>query len=232
MQKLSGTQDVDPRVKILFLIVVMILIFLSRSLDQLFLLEFLILLVIFDHGLLKKWLKFTVSVIFFLIIIIGINYLIVSPGNVSAAIEAGFRILCFFSLMFWFSSSVQPDHLAQALTSLKLPYSLSWQLATAYRFIPLFETETKRVVEAQLSRGIPLDKGIFPRIKGSINLVIPLLANTLIKSDQLAEALVTRSWDPRKKRTNLYPLKMHSYDYFILTIITFFGCLGVWLLLG
>ena len=68
-------------------------------------------------------------------------------------------------------------------------------------------------MNAQLSRGVPLDRGLISRFKGIIALVIPFLTGTLIKSEQLAEALVARAWDPHAPRTCLYPLRMVTRDY-------------------
>ena len=228
---MSLTKTIDPRLKLFYLFSLIILIFLSKSLIHLLSCELLILVVIIDQGIVKKWLKFSVSVSILLILIIGVNYWLIVPGDENTAFIAALRIFCYFSVMFWFSSSVEPDTLAQILTALKIPYAFSWQLSTAYRFIPLLELETKKVVEAQVSRGIPLDRGFVTRIKSTIKLIIPLLASTLTKSDQLAEALIVRGWNPKIKRTELYPLKMRPIEYCIFIVLCISLSLGVsWLI--
>ena len=210
---MSWTKPIDPRVKIASLFSGTIVILLAQSLTMLVVIELLLILLILDHRAFGSWLRLLRVAGLFLLIIWGINYYLVTAGDLLSATNAVVRVLCFFTIFFLFSSSVEPDVLGQALTTLKMPYSLSWQLATAYRFIPLFEDESRRIVNAQLSRGVPLDRGLISRFKGIIALVIPFLTGTLIKSEQLAEALVARAWDPHAPRTCLYPLRMVARDY-------------------
>ncbi|MFQ5979764.1 MAG: energy-coupling factor transporter transmembrane component T family protein [Candidatus Heimdallarchaeota archaeon] len=211
---MSWTRPFDPRVKLAYLLLGTTLIFLAQTLVALLVIEGLLICLILDHRIFRNWLRLLRTTGLFLVIIWAINYYLVTSGNLIASSHAIIRILCFFTLFFLFSSSVEPDVLAQALISLKVPYSFSWQLATAYRFVPLFETQSRRIVEAQLSRGAPIDRGIIPRLKGSIALVVPLLTGTLIKSEQLAEGLAARAWNPRAPRTNLFPLHFSARDYF------------------
>lgn len=216
---MSWTRSIDPRVKLAYLLLGTVLILLARSLIALVVIESLLILLILDHRIFKSWLRLLRTTGLFLVTIWGINYYLVTSGNLLASSNAVIRIFCFFTLFFLFSSSVEPDMLAQALVSLKVPYSFSWQLATAYRFIPLFEVESRRIVEAQLSRGAPLDRRLIPRLRSSIALIIPFLTGTLIKSDQLAEALATRAWNPHAPRTNLFPLQFSACDYIALLIL-------------
>ncbi|MFX0117628.1 MAG: energy-coupling factor transporter transmembrane component T family protein [Candidatus Hodarchaeota archaeon] len=225
---MSWTRPIDPRVKLAYFFLGTAIIFLAQTLFMLVALEILLIFLILDHRIFRSWLRLLRNTGFFLLIIWGINYYIITSGNLLDSTSAIMRILCFFTLFFLFSSSVDPDVLAQALISLKVPYSFAWQLATAYRFIPVFEAESRRIVEAQLSRGVPLDRGLFSRLKSSIALIVPLLSGTLIKSEQLAEALAARAWDPYEPRTNLFPLRFAARDY--VAVFIFSGILIITLL--
>ncbi|MHA2494378.1 MAG: energy-coupling factor transporter transmembrane component T [Candidatus Hodarchaeales archaeon] len=217
---MSWTRSIDPRVKLAYLFLGTALILLAPSLMALVVIESLLVLLILDHRIFKNWLRLLRTTGLLLVTIWGINYYLVTSGDLLASSNAVIRIFSFFTLFFLFSSSVEPDMLAQALVSLKVPYSFSWQLATAYRFIPVFEAESRRIVEAQLSRGAPLDHRLIPRLRSSIALVIPFLTGTLTKSDQLAEALVTRAWNPHAPRTNLFPLQFSACDYIAVLILS------------
>ncbi len=116
----------------------------------------------------------------------------------------------------WFLKQVDPDDLARALWAFRVPYSLAWQVSLAYRFLPMFQEESQRIYQLQVSRGIPLDGGIFQKMRYLSSLSIPLLVMTQDKAALFAEALYARNWSIRTPKTILYPLKMEIGDWILL----------------
>lgn len=110
-------------------------------------------------------------------------------------------------LFSWFFSSVTPEELTMSLVWLKVPHSWAWTLSAAYRYIFLFQKETKELRDAQLVRGIPLDGNIVQRLRYLPSVVIPLLHRTRKRSNQLAEALMSKGWTNSAKLSFHQPLE-------------------------
>ena len=77
---------------------------------------------------------------------------------------------------------------------LKVPVDLmALLLCVSLRFVPVIIEEAGDIRTAQLSRGAPLQsRNIFLRLKTILSLLIPLLASSLQRSDDLALAMESR----------------------------------------
>jgi len=106
-----------------------------------------------------------------------------------------FNLLAVSSLFF---HVMGPDGLETALRKLKVPYSLVFLLTTSFRYVPLMKRKIRSIMDAQISRGIDLR----PRLKNAphfIALLMPLLIQSLILSDELAMAMMSRGYGSRKR---------------------------------
>ncbi|MCR5348677.1 MAG: energy-coupling factor transporter transmembrane protein EcfT [Bacilli bacterium] len=124
--------------------------------------------------------------------------------------------------------------LAMALTSstkpLDLTYALQWYftplkvirfpaeefamtISIALRFIPTLLEDALRVMRAQSSRGVDFAHGrLSKRIVGLTSLIVPLFVSSFIRSEELANAMECRCYDPRGKRTRYRKLRFHWGD--------------------
>ena len=116
---------------------------------------------------------------------------------------------------------------------LDLTYALEWYLAPlkiikapvpeismtisiALRFIPTLLEDANRVMKAQASRGVDFAKGhLWQRITGLTSLIIPLFVSSFMRSEELANAMECRGYDPRLPRTRYRKLKFHLGDLFV-----------------
>lgn len=154
--------------------------------------------------------------------------------------------------------------LAMSLTAstkpLDLTYALQWYMAPlkplhfpveeiamtisiALRFIPTLLEDAMRVMRAQSSRGVDFQHGnIWKRLTGITALIIPLFVSSFIRSEELANAMECRCYDPRAERTKYRKLKFHFRDavafivaagflaaaiYFSVSKMNFFAFTGV-----
>jgi energy-coupling factor transport system permease protein len=86
-------------------------------------------------------------------------------------------------------------------------------LSIALRFIPTLLDETERIMKAQASRGVDFNHGgIFKRFGAIIALIIPLFVSALERSEELANAMIVRGYDPRAKRTRYRLLRFSWRD--------------------
>lgn len=89
-------------------------------------------------------------------------------------------------------------------------------MTIAIRFIPLLLEEADRIRKAQIARGVRFDGSLIQRIRSLIPLIIPLFISAFRKADDLALAMEARCYQIGKERSNFNQLKFRSADYSIL----------------
>ncbi len=94
-----------------------------------------------------------------------------------------------------------------------LAHEIAMTLSIALRFIPTLLDETERIMKAQASRGVDFNRGgLFKRFGAVIALIIPLFVSALERSEELANAMIVRGYDPRAKRTRYRLLRFSWRD--------------------
>ena len=113
------------------------------------------------------------------------------------------------------------------LKVIKFPaHEIAMTISIALRFIPTILEETKRIMKAQESRGVDFVHGsIKNKFRAIISLIIPLFVSAIERSEELANAMEARGYDPKAKRTQFQKLKFHLCDLFaLLLVLAVFGC--------
>lgn len=108
----------------------------------------------------------------------------------------------------------------QPLSRLKLPVEeLVLTMTISLRFIPILNREMEAIRTAQVARGAVFDRGpISKRLRMQLSLLVPLLAHTMQRAEQLAVAMDSRAYVPGIPRTHMQPLRLASWDYLYLML--------------
>lgn len=94
-------------------------------------------------------------------------------------------------------------------------HEISMTISIALRFIPTILEETERIIKAQKSRGVDLEEGkLKEKIGAIISLLIPLLISSFQRSEELSDAMEARGYNPSAKRTRYRVLKFKLSDSF------------------
>ena len=140
--------------------------------------------------------------------------------------EAGrilLRLVLMIELTMILTASTKPLDLTYAfewyLSPLKILHfpaaEVAMTISIAMRFIPTLLEDATRVMKAQSSRGVDFEHGsLFRRIAGVTSLIIPLFVSSFMRSEELANAMECRGYDPAAKRTKYRILKFHGSDLF------------------
>ena len=105
----------------------------------------------------------------------------------------------------WYMTPLKPIHFPV--------HEIAMTLSIALRFIPTLLDETERIMKAQASRGVDFNHGgLFKRFGAVIALIIPLFVSALERSEELANAMIVRGYDPRAKRTRYRLLRFSWRD--------------------
>ena len=138
--------------------------------------------------------------------------------------QAGYivmRLILMISLTMILTSTTKPMDMTYAfewymtpLKPIRFPvHEIAMTLSIALRFIPTLLDETERIMKAQASRGVDFNHGgIFKRFGAIIALIIPLFVSALERSEELANAMIVRGYDPKAKRTRYRLLRFSWRD--------------------
>lgn len=225
-RKKSILHYVDPRGKLLLVFSLTCITILFNGLIPLLMVLITILPLIFMANFFKRWIISLLYMLPLLLLILILNSLLLQIENpTTIALSLIIRLIILSGVFGLYFQTVSPDDVSQMLIKFKFPYSFSWAVSTAYRFVPTLAKETTIIIDAQKSRGLQIDRGnFFKRIRNMIPLLIPIFASALRRSWQLAEAIESRGWNATKNRTFLYSLKLSWWDYFVIIIsLAIFG---------
>ena len=141
-----------------------------------------------------------------------------------------FRLIIMLGLTLVLTATTKPLELTNALEwfmkplkVIKFPvHEIAMTISLALRFIPTLLEETDRIMKAQASRGVDFQNGKFQeKIRAIISLIVPLFISALQRSEELANAMEARGYDPSAERTKYRVSKWKVSD----TISTIIVCL-------
>lgn len=138
------------------------------------------------------------------------------------------RLVMMLCITMILTSTTKPMDLTRGLewgmTPLKVvrfpAHEIAMTISIALRFIPTILEETKRIMKAQESRGVDFSHGSLKnKFRAIISLIIPLFVSAIERSEELANAMEARGYDPRSKRTHFQKLQFHFIDIIGLFIV-------------
>lgn len=143
--------------------------------------------------------------------------------NVSLKYVIGFPIAILFI------STTNPSEFASSLSSLGVPYRISYSVSLALRYIPDIQQDYHEIAQSQEARGVALGKDVkfFERIKNSAKILLPLVLNSLNRIDQISNSMQLRSFGKHKKRTWFMKKKMTMADYGVIALCILIFVVGL-----
>lgn len=146
-------------------------------------------------------------------------------GSFAAAGTILMRLMLMISITLSLTASTKPLDLTYAfewyMTPLKVihfpAHEVAMTISIALRFIPTLMDDTNRIMKAQESRGVDFSHGkAGKKIMALASLIVPLFVSAFSRSEELANAMECRGYDPRAKRTRYRVLKWKWFDWIFL----------------
>ena len=149
-----------------------------------------------------------------------------------------FRLIIMLGLTLVLTATTKPLELTNALEwfmkplkVIKFPvHEIAMTISLALRFIPTLLEETDRIMKAQASRGVDFQNGKFSeKIRAIISLIVPLFISALQRSEELANAMEARGYDPSAERTKYRVSKWKLGDTIssIIVLLIMGGCIAL-----
>lgn len=241
----------DPRTKILWTMLLMVVTFLINTWQEYVMMGALTLILLIVSGIpVRQTLKGLKPLLFILAITAILNIfltggtplLTIGPVRITyEGIIAAVKLFCRLVILVVTASlmtlTTTPMTMTDGIEKLLKPFGrigvpaheIAMMMSIALRFIPTLMEETERIMKAQASRGADFDTGsIFSRIKSFIPVLVPLFVSAFKRADELAEAMESRCYHGGKGRTRLKSIHFTNLD----GTVTVIGFIYLVLLLG
>ncbi|AYV34362.1 energy-coupling factor transporter transmembrane component T [Erysipelothrix rhusiopathiae] len=236
----SKIHKLDPRIKIIAMLVLMVSIFMVKNVwANVFLFFFFVCAILASKLTFKFILKSIKPMLFMLVFLFVMNMFLIREGTLlvqfaffkiysGALYQTAFivtRLVLMIMVTTLLTATTAPLDLTLGIEDLLNPlkkigvpsHEIAMMISIALRFIPTLIEDTQRIMDAQASRGVDLKEGSFKeKINGAISMLIPLFVSIYHRAEDLADAMEARGYYPGKTRTRYKQLKIRFSDWFML----------------
>lgn len=165
-------------------------------------------------------------------ILISAGYLTVTQEELFYLLNVILKYICSVPLVLLFLLTTNPSQFASSLNKIGISYKIAYAISLALRYIPTIQTDYWEISAAQQARGNELSKkaSLGKRIKGTLNIVTPLIFSSLDRIDIISTAMQLRRFGSKKKRTwYVYqPFKVADYSVTLLAIVIVIIAILLW----
>lgn len=237
----SAVHRVDPRVKIVLVIAMIVTLFLAGGPISYGLMALYLLAVIRISRVHLKMVVRGLKPILFIVIFTAVLNLFYTPGDelwswgflhitkqgIFTAIQMVLRIMLLIIGTSMLTYTTSPIDLTDGLERLMGPlkkihvpvHELSMMMSIALRFIPTLIEETEKIIAAQKARGADFESGnILQRARAMVPILVPLFISAFRRADELATAMECRLYRGDEGRTRMKQLKTGRVDYLAILI--------------
>ncbi len=233
----------DPRIKIVNMLLLMVAIFLPARFVGYGIIGFiavsLVLLSRLKFGFILKSLKPVMLMLMFLLVInvfvLRTGYVVINLFGLLVYSDALFqtayivvRLLLMIMITTLLTATTKPLDLTLGIEDLLAPFKrfkvpaheIAMMISIALRFIPTLIEESQRIMKAQASRGVDLSEGkINEKIVAILSLIVPLFVSSFQRAEELADAMEARGYSPTSIRTRYKQLKITMKDWISFVLV-------------
>jgi len=227
----------DPRTKIIFVFVFVVLIFIVKSwIGYLVMYALLFTEIMISQIGFKQMLRGLKPLLFIMIFTFILNVFFSTEGKLLVdfyfikitdtglflALKLVLRLVFLIMTTTLLTYTTSPIRLTDAIESLFKPlnkikfpvHEIAMMMTIAIRFIPTLIEETDKIMKAQTARGAQFDgKNIFKKALDMVPLLVPLFVSAFRRADELAFAMEARCYNGGEGRTKMKRLILINIDY-------------------
>ena len=233
----------DPRIKLILLMGVIVLIFCTFNFYALGVVALLVAAsVILSKVPLNLYLKSMKAIIVVILITSLLNLFYgtgdalfqwwifkVTAEGIRNSIYVAVRIISLVMVSSSLTFTTSPTDLTDALERLMKPlgifriktHEIAMMMTIALRFVPTLLEETDKIMSAQKARGADMESGnLIRRIKALIPVLVPLFVSAFRRAYELAMAMECRCYQGGEGRTRMKQLHMGARDFVALGVFS------------
>ena len=233
----SAVHRLDPRMKILLLVTMIVAIFLCG--DLLAYIPVIGVLALASYlskvpfRLLLKGLRPLRFILVFTFILnlfflqgetplLNLGFTVITREALLTAIQYSLRLVLLVLFSSLLTLTTAPVTLTDGLERLLSPlrvihfpaHEMAMMMTIALRFIPTLLEEADKIMKAQSARGADFESGnLIARAKAMVPLLVPLFVSAFRRAGELAMAMEARCYHGGEGRTRLRVLRLHRGDF-------------------
>ena len=233
----SPIHCLDPRTKLIMLVVYIVALFLAVSwVSYALMLVFLLTVIRVSRIPMKSFVRGIKPLLMILVftgvlnlfftggetVLLSFWFITITLEGLVRAIFMVARIMMLIMGTFLLTYTTSPISLTDGLESLMKPlnklhvpvHELSMMMCIALRFIPTLIEETDKIMSAQKARGADFENGkLMERVRALIPILVPLFISAFRRADELATAMECRCYQGGEGRTKMRLLRFRLWDY-------------------
>lgn len=228
----------DPRTKLVMLVVMSIVALIFSSLPALAVAFLFEIVLAVSSGLVRKFFRALTLVLPLFILVIILDSLFtksgsgqvwfsadiwilhpeVTTGGLLFAVAMGIRLLVLVGISVLFLMSTAPDDFVRSLKGIRIPPTLTFSLGYALHSTAALTDDTRQIMDAQRSRGLELDKGSIMKNRNKLAaLFIPVTVSLLKRSKNTGDAMLARGFCQGVRHSCYNPPCIGREDFFVLS---------------
>ncbi len=238
----SPVHRLDPRMKIVLTIFMIVIVFITQNLvGYALLLAFVAVLSRLSHVPFSTMMKGLKPLRFILILtfllnlffttgteLFRIGFIRVTQEGLRQSIHYSLRLVFLVVTTSLLTLTTSPIALSDGIELLLSPlkvihfpaHELAMMMSIALRFIPTLLEETDKIMKAQKARGADFESGnLLVRAKSMIPLLVPLFVSAFRRAGDLAMAMEARCYHGGENRTRLRVLTITKADWIALFVM-------------
>lgn len=150
-----------------------------------------------------------------------LGFITFSQPGIDFGLRMGVRLLLLYAASTLLTLSTAPVDLTDGLESILRPFGrlgvpahdIAMMMTIALRFIPTLMDETQRIMRAQAARGADFEHGsLRRRLQALVPLLVPLFVSAFRRADELATAMEARAYHGGEGRTRYRILRLRAGD--------------------
>ena len=139
------------------------------------------------------------------------------------------KVVVVIPLALVFILCTDPSEFAASLASIGVSYRIGYAVALALRYIPDVQRDYHNINQAQQARGVDIsgkDK-LMDRLKGSANILLPLILGSLNRIEVISNAMELRGFGKKKNRSWYMGKPLSRNDYLAIAFVVCFAIVAM-----
>jgi len=142
-----------------------------------------------------------------------IGYPVITLEAIAFGAVMALKLAVIISVFTLINLTVHPDDIMSVLLKMRLPYKSVLVTSLSTRFVPCLVEDMGRISDGYRTRGVQLDAGSWiKKLKNRSKITLALLANSLDRAVQVAEAMEARAFGSGQKRVLYKDISISRMD--------------------
>lgn len=141
--------------------------------------------------------------------VFGIRYYAAGFAYATRYFMRTMPLMCALFLIF---TSIDTADLGATMCNAGIPYNAVFTFIDAFQVIVLLKKDMEQITDAQRARGLNTEGNLIQRFKAFVPIIVPVVANSIVKVQDQAIAMDTKGFNSTGKKTVYRVLTPYKWD--------------------